>query len=98
MNSNEQQSAGSAGSAGSERGWLNRALNLIEVVGNKLPDPAMLFLLLMIVVWFLSWMLSGGAFDAVNPATDKPIVITNLFIGEHLVSCLTTMHDYLPRL
>ena len=24
-------------------GWMNRALNTIEVVGNKLPDPAVLF-------------------------------------------------------
>ncbi|HSH26260.1 MAG TPA: AbgT family transporter, partial [Wenzhouxiangella sp.] len=90
MNSTEQQPAGSAGS---ERGWLNRALNFIEVVGNKLPDPAMLFLLLMIVVWILSWLMSGIQFGAQHPSTGEAITITNLLTGEQLVSFLTTMVD-----
>jgi hypothetical protein len=29
-------------------GFVNRALNAIEVIGNKLPDPAALFLILLI--------------------------------------------------
>jgi hypothetical protein len=28
-----------------KQGWLNRSLNAIERVGNKLPDPAVLFAL-----------------------------------------------------
>ncbi|NEZ03968.1 AbgT family transporter [Wenzhouxiangella sp. XN201] len=72
-------------------GWLDRALNFIEVVGNKLPDPAMLFLLLMIVVWILSWLLSGMQFGAQHPSTGEAITITNLLTGEQLVSFLTTM-------
>ena len=28
----------------SPNGWLNRFLNGVEKAGNKLPDPAMLFL------------------------------------------------------
>ncbi len=88
MNSTEQQPAGGAGS---ERGWLNRALNFIEVVGNKLPDPAMLFLLLMVVVWILSWLMSGIQFAAQHPSTGEAITITNLLTGDQLVSFLTTM-------
>ncbi len=80
-----------AGRAGNEGGWLNRALNFIEVVGNRLPDPAMLFLLLMIVVWILSWLLSGVQFGAQHPSTGEAITITNLLTGSNLVSFLTTM-------
>ena len=32
-------------------------LDAIEWVGNKLPDPAILFLILMVVVWLLSALL-----------------------------------------
>jgi aminobenzoyl-glutamate transport protein len=90
MNSTEQQHAGDPGS---ERGWLNRALNFIEVVGNKLPDPAMLFLLLMVVVWILSWFLSGVQFGAQHPSTGEAISISNLLTGEQLVAFLTSMVD-----
>ena len=31
------------------RGWIARSLDLVERVGNKLPDPAVLFLILMLV-------------------------------------------------
>lgn len=88
MNSTEQHSAGDAGH---ERGWLNRALNVIEVVGNKLPDPAMLFLMLMIVVWILSWLLSGVQFGAQHPTSGEAIAINNLLTGQQLVSFLTSM-------
>nr|MBI1232156.1 hypothetical protein [Cytophagales bacterium] len=30
---------------------VDRFLNTIERVGNKLPDPAMLFLILMLITW-----------------------------------------------
>ncbi len=90
MNSNQQQPAGQPGA---ERGWLNRSLNFIEVVGNKLPDPAMLFLLLMVVVWILSWLLSGIQFGAQHPSSGEAITINNLLTGEQLVSFLTTMVD-----
>ena len=50
-------------------GWLSKALNWVEVAGNKLPDPAMLFALLLAVIWDISWPLSGLSFSAVNPAS-----------------------------
>ncbi|MCP3977310.1 MAG: hypothetical protein GY720_22705, partial [bacterium] len=41
-----------------EKTWLNRALDWIEVAGNKLPDPAVLFLILMIATWIVSAILA----------------------------------------
>ncbi len=72
--------------AAKENGWMNRALNTIEVVGNKLPDPAVLFALLMGIVWLLSWLLSGVSFSEVNPRTGETIQIINLLSGDALTN------------
>ena len=69
-----------------KNGWINRALNTIEVVGNKLPDPAVLFALLMVIVWVLSWLLSGVSFDELNPRTGEAIQIVNLLSGDALTN------------
>jgi aminobenzoyl-glutamate transport protein len=61
--------------------WLNRSLNAIERVGNKLPDPAVLFALFMIAVWLISWALSGISFNEIDPRNGKPIQIINLLDG-----------------
>ena len=45
------------------RGRIYRALGVGERSGNKLPDPAILFLLLMLVVWGASWLLAGASFS-----------------------------------
>jgi aminobenzoyl-glutamate transport protein len=38
---------------------LDRALDVIEKVGNKLPDPAVLFVIALGLTWILSWLLHG---------------------------------------
>jgi len=72
-------------------GLVDKFLNLIEVVGNKLPDPAVLFLLLMIGVWLLSYPLSMIEFDAVNPKDGQPITVANQVNGDGVASLLTSM-------
>lgn len=74
-----------------ERTWLERALNAIEVVGNKLPDPAVLFFLLMIVVWILSALLAPVQFESQHPQTDENIRIVNQLSGTELARFLTQM-------
>jgi aminobenzoyl-glutamate transport protein len=59
-------------------GGLNRILNAIEVAGNKLPDPAILFALLLALVWVLSWAMSGLVFNEIDPRTGGAIQIKNL--------------------
>ena len=66
---------------GRPSGFVERALNVIETVGNKLPDPAVLFLLLMIVVWVLSAILSTVSFAEIDPRTGKALVINNQLTG-----------------
>jgi aminobenzoyl-glutamate transport protein len=70
---------------------LDRALGAVERIGNKLPDPAMLFLALMLVVWVLSWWLSGIAFEVIDPRSGAPLQVKNLLAGDSLTGFMTGM-------
>jgi len=72
-------------------GFIERTLSGIERVGNKLPDPAMLFLLSMFIVWILSWLLSDVAFTLINPRTQAPIEVHNLMSGAALATFFSNM-------
>ena len=73
------------------RGFVTRALDLVERAGNKLPDPAVLFLLLMFAAWAVSWLLSGVSFTELDPRTGQPIVIKNLLAGESMTAFFAAM-------
>jgi aminobenzoyl-glutamate transport protein len=72
-------------------GFLNRTLDVIERVGNRLPDPAILFLMMLLLVWALSWLLSGVEFRAIHPGTGEAVRIQNLLSGAELTRFLSTM-------
>ncbi|HMQ02600.1 MAG TPA: AbgT family transporter [Pyrinomonadaceae bacterium] len=72
-------------------GSLDAILNLIERVGNKLPDPAALFLILLFVVWILSAILSTMTFAEIDPRTQKPLVINSQLTGTAIANFLSTM-------
>jgi aminobenzoyl-glutamate transport protein len=72
-------------------GALDRFLNAIEVAGNRLPDPAVLFLGLMVLVWLLSWPLSKIDFDAIHPGTGDPVMVANQVSGAGIATLLSTM-------
>jgi aminobenzoyl-glutamate transport protein len=58
-------------------GFTTRALATIERVGNKLPDPAVLFIALLLIVWVLSWFFSMFDFGVADPRTGEPLQIVN---------------------
>lgn len=62
-----------------KKSGLDRALDAIERVGNKLPDPITLFIILSIIVVLISWLCSALGASAVNPANNETIAVTNLF-------------------
>jgi len=68
-----------------------RMLNAIERAGNKLPDPAMIFLFSMLIIWVLSAALSQVSFEALDPRTGNPIEIKNLLTGDALANFLANM-------
>ncbi len=73
------------------RGLVYRALDVVERVGNKLPDPAVLFLLLTLVVWVVSWALSGVAFSELDPRSGNPLRVMNQLEGAALTTFMSKM-------
>ncbi|HLL73365.1 MAG TPA: AbgT family transporter, partial [Pyrinomonadaceae bacterium] len=71
--------------------WIDRALNMVERIGNRLPDPAALFLILLIVVWLLSALLAPVQFTELDPRSGKPIQINNQLTGTSIATFLSTM-------
>ncbi len=71
--------------------FLDRTLNLIETIGNKLPDPAALFLILMFVVWALSAILSNVTFTEIDPRSGQAIIINSQLTGTAIATFLSTM-------
>ncbi len=71
--------------------WATRALDKVEKVGNKLPDPAAIFLICLVVVWVLSALLSNFSFNAIDPRTGSPIEVNNLLTGANLADFLARM-------
>ncbi len=72
-------------------GRMERALAAVERVGNKLPDPAVLFIALLFIVWILSWILSGISYDVIDPRNGQALVINNQLSGSALTSFLSVM-------
>ena len=66
-------------------------LGTVERVGNKLPDPAVLFIALLFIVWVLSWLLSYVTFDVIDPRSSAPLVVNNLMSGAAFTEFLSVM-------
>ena len=66
-------------------------LGTVERVGNKLPDPAVLFIALLFIVWILSWLLSYVTFSVIDPRTSTPLVVNNLMSGAAFTEFLSVM-------
>jgi len=73
------------------KGALAKFLDLIEVAGNKLPDPAILFLILLIVVWVLSALMANVTFTEIDPRSGEAVNIINLLTGPALADFLANM-------
>lgn len=74
-----------------KKGFVTRMLNVIEKVGNKLPDPAILFFISLILVWVVSALLAPVNFTEINPRTGEAIKIQNLLTGDAMASFLANM-------
>jgi aminobenzoyl-glutamate transport protein len=61
-----------------ERRWLLRALDATERVGNRLPDPITLFVLLALAVVAVSWLAATAGVHATHPGTGALVQPVNL--------------------
>lgn len=85
-----------SGSKGEGSGWLDR----IERFGNRLPDPAGIFLILIVILVLLSAWASAAGWTAVNPANGEAIYSQNLLseanVRRLLVDMPTTFTGFKP--
>ena len=58
--------------------FMDRFLNFVETVGNALPDPASLFIILALITLVLSAIFGSMGASAVHPGTGKTIKVLNL--------------------
>ena len=70
---------------------VQRWLATVERVGNRLPDPAILFVSLLFVVWILSWLFSYVTYDAIDPRTGEALVVNNQLSGPALTAFFSAM-------
>lgn len=75
------------------KGIVDRFLDGIEKAGNKIPDPIVLFIILMFAILFSSFVAGMLNVEAVNPATGEVVAAENLLSGEGLVRILTESID-----
>lgn len=73
------------------KGGMGKFLDIIEKAGNKLPDPAVLFLVLMLLVWVLSAIMSNFTYAEIDPRTGSAVEIKNLLTGSSLAAFLSGM-------
>ncbi|WP_143959287.1 AbgT family transporter [Litoribacter populi] len=74
-----------------QKSFLDRFLDVIEYAGNKLPDPAILFLILMLATWVMSAILAPIDFGEIDPRTGEDLQILNLLTGTQLAAFLSNM-------
>ena len=73
------------------KGFVEYFLEKIEAVGNKLPNPTTLFVILAIGVLFLSWVVSQFDFSVTLPGSGKEIRPINLLSVEGLHQIITNL-------
>ncbi|SIQ70565.1 p-aminobenzoyl-glutamate transport protein [Corynebacterium afermentans subsp. afermentans] len=64
-------------------------LGWIERIGNKLPDPFWLFVILAGVVAVSSWLASKAGLSATDPASGEEIHVESLLTGENISRMVT---------
>jgi len=74
-----------------KKSLLTRFLDMVEYVGNKLPDPVTLFFILIVIVLFGSWIATLLGLSAIHPGTKETISAINLFSKENVIRIFTQM-------
>ncbi len=70
---------------------LDRLLQWLERYGNKLPDPALLFVILLAAVIVISRYLAPIEFEAIDPRSQKPLRVVDLSSAKELVNLLVNL-------
>lgn len=76
-----------------KKGIFQRILDVIERVGNKLPDPFVLFVILAVLMIFVSFVFSLFGASVEHPGTGEEEPVRSLLSGKGLEFILTSMID-----
>ncbi|MEQ8692531.1 MAG: AbgT family transporter [Pseudomonadales bacterium] len=68
-----------------------RFLGQVERLGNRLPDPAVLFLWGLFIVWFVSWLLADYTFSIPSADGARELAVANQMSGSALAAFLANM-------
>ncbi len=71
----------------------DRVLNWVERVGNKLPEPFMLFLILFLITGVVSTVMELADVVVEVPGAEEPTVIKGLFTGDGLAWLTTNLGE-----
>lgn len=75
-------------------------LEKLEAIGNKLPDPAVLFIIMGILILILSFIGGSLGWSVVNPATGETVKVVNLLsysgIRDIINKMLTNLLGFSP--
>jgi aminobenzoyl-glutamate transport protein len=74
-----------------KRGFFIRFLNVVEKLGNRLPDPFMIFVYLAIAVIIASFIFSLFDASVIHPGTGETLAIQNLLSWAGLQYIVTSM-------
>lgn len=76
-----------------KKGFVQKFLDRVEIVGNRLPQPVTLFALLMLLVLVASWIFGMAGVSAVHPGDGSKIEAVNLLSAEGIRMIFTEMVD-----
>lgn len=76
-----------------KRGTIVWFLDRVEWLGNKLPDPAVLFVIGILGIWVLSAICAQFEFSETLPNSTDPLRVVNLLSLEKLAEFLSTMTE-----
>ena len=77
----------------SSGGILDKFLNGVEYIGNKLPEPFTIFLILFLITGVLSTIMAKMGVEIKVPGSDEIQPVKGLFTGEGLTWFTTTMGE-----
>ncbi|MBX3747659.1 MAG: AbgT family transporter [Verrucomicrobiae bacterium] len=70
-------------------GWVARFLNGIERIGNRLPEPVVLFVVIAVVIPLASALAATAGWTLIHPGTGEPLQAVNLLTPPYLQRMLT---------
>ncbi|WP_083319250.1 AbgT family transporter [Corynebacterium sp. HMSC04H06] len=87
------EESGRSETAASKRSVLDRFLSGVEYVGNKLPEPFTIFVILFLITGVASTVMAWMGIAVQVPGSDEVSEVNGLFTGEGLAWLTTTMAE-----